>query len=255
MELSQVLGTRSLGGNLFITRFRSPNIAFAVLPGQFVMVSFEGVLDPLLPRAFSVCDVSGEDVFLFYAAIGKGTRMMSELRAGDMVTMNGPLGRGFPDVSAGKMVWIVVGGSGMAVVPLLARRLNRRDAKFEIFSGARTESHLVHFDGISTRDATDDGSKGYHGTVVDLIKESFQKDKPDKLFACGPTRMLEAVQSEFGGTVPTYLSVEAPMACGMGFCQGCPIRIAGGEGYYLACKDGPVFRSDEIDFGMGGDSE
>ncbi|MCL5020922.1 MAG: hypothetical protein M1339_04505 [Bacteroidetes bacterium] len=192
---------------------------------------------------------------LFYVAVGKGTSLLSELEIGDSVMLNGPLGRGFPEATSGETVWIIVGGSGMAIIPIVTKSLNRSDTKYKVFAGARNARQLVHFDLVSSVDATDDGSTGYHGTVVDLVKSLAPKEIPNKIFACGPTPMLANVQKDFGSMVPTYLSVEAPMACGMGFCQGCPVKKKGSSECYLACKDGPVFRSDEIDFGRSSHSK
>ena len=248
LESSPVLQTRKVADNTFITRFHSPKIAPLVKAGQFVMVSFPGVLDPLLPRAFSVCDADKEYVDLFYVAVGKGTTRLSHLVVGDVVTLNGPLGNGFPDLSGGERVWIAIGGSGAALLPILTRSAKKSGAELTIFYGARTKSQFVYFSDDKNHLSTDDGSEGYHGTVVELLKKELSKQKPDKVYACGPTPMLAAIQQEFGNMIPTYLSVETPMACGMGFCQGCPVKKVGEPDYYLACKDGPVFRSNEIEF-------
>ncbi len=211
------------------------------------MVSFPGSMDPLLPRAFSVCEVKGESISLFYVAVGRGTTRLSEMKNGDTVILNGPLGRGFPDLSKGEKVWIAVGGSGAAVLPVIISSASKCGASTTSFYGARTRSQLMNFDNMEIDFATDDGSLGFRGTVVELLKERMLLLKPDKLFACGPTPMLANIQNEFKNIVPTYVSVETPMACGMGLCQGCPVKKKDGTGYFLACKDGPVFEAREIE--------
>ena len=231
----------------FITKFHSPKIARSVKPGQFVMVTFPLCLDPFLARAFSVSDVQGENLSLLYTAIGKGTTKLSELDKGDALILNGPLGNGFPEILKGEKVWIVVGGSGAALIPILSKSAQKAGASIKIFYGARTKRQLVAFKNIKPFHATDDGSKGYHGTVVNLLTEHLTKKRPDRIFGCGPTGLLAALQQNVVRDVPVFISVETPMACGMGFCQGCPVKIRNSSYYLLACKDGPVFDAREIE--------
>lgn len=242
-----MIRTRKVADRTFLTEFHSRKIASRVKAGQFVMVSFPLCEDPLLPRAFSVCDVGRVSLSLLYVAIGKGTTRLSRLRPGDTAILNGPLGKGFPKLSKGEAVWSIVGGSGAALIPILIKTAVKSGAKLEIFYGARTKAQLIHVKKNSIHYATDDGSRGYHGTVVDLALKYLKTKTPDKIFACGPTPMLVALQREVGLVVKTYLSVETPMACGMGLCQGCPVKKNEEEGYYLACKDGPVFEAGKIE--------
>jgi len=250
IESATVVSNKETAERTFITKFHSPKIAPLVRPGQFVMVSFPNCFDPLLARAFSVSDSQGEHLSLLYTAIGKGTTRLSKLRIGATVMINGPLGRGFPDFVKGERVWIVVGGSGAALVPILHKSAKRSAATVKIFYGARTRSQLVTFRNIKSHHATEDGSTGYHGTVLDLLGKHIRKGRPDKIFACGPTAMLLGLQHNFDDSnVPIFVSIETPMACGMGFCQGCPVKIKGQTDYFLACKDGPVFDGRKIELG------
>jgi dihydroorotate dehydrogenase electron transfer subunit len=249
LETAVTLETNEVADRTFITKFRAPRIAPGVEPGQFLMVSFPETTDPLLPRAFSVCDADGDTLSLLYVAVGKGTTRLSKLGPGEPVVLNGPLGKGFPKMEKQTEIWTAVGGSGAALIPILTRAAGKAGAEIRFYYGARTRAHLVSFDNArGVHFATDDGSGGFHGNVVQFLIEEMKGRKPDRLFGCGPTPMLIAMQKEFGIRVPTFLSVETPMACGMGFCQGCPVRKPGEKDYYLACKDGPVFRSDEIEF-------
>lgn len=249
LETAVTMDTHEVAERTYITKFRSPRISSLVTPGQFVMVSFPETSDPLLPRAFSVCDTSGDTVSLLYVAIGRATRRISKLMPGEHLVFNGPLGKGFPEMHKGEKIWAAVGGSGAALVPILSRAALRASCELHFFYGARTKGQLVQFEGApSVRYSTDDGSEGVHGNVVELLRKELINGAPDRLFGCGPTPMLVSMQKEFGESIPTYLSVETPMACGIGFCQGCPVRRAGEGDYYLACKDGPVFRSTEIKF-------
>ncbi|HQT91383.1 MAG TPA: dihydroorotate dehydrogenase electron transfer subunit [Candidatus Kryptobacter bacterium] len=251
LETAVTIDTLEVAERTFMTRLRSPKIAPAVTPGQFLMVSFPETSDPLLPRAFSVCDASGDTLSLLYVAVGRGTRRISRLMPGEPLILNGPLGRGFPEMAAGQKVWAAVGGSGAALIPILSRAAVKAGSNLHFYYGARTRRHLVPFNDVTgVHHATDDGSEGFHGNVVEMLKKELQAGTPDILLGCGPTPMLIAMQKEFGNRVQTYLSVETPMACGMGLCQGCPVKKAGEKDYHLACKDGPVFKSDEIEFEM-----
>jgi len=269
LESAAVVETKQVGEREFLSKFRTPKIAAEVKPGQFVMVSFPDTIDPLLPRAYSVCDVDGDCLKLFYAAVGKGSKRLSRLSRGEIVRLNGPLGMGFPMPVPGENIWIVVGGSGAALLPILIKMSKKNGATMKIFYGAKTKEHICNelvealnaTEADSINYATDDGTFGYHGTVVQLMKNKMPYPStgkgaiPSKIFGCGPTPMLIALQQGFGTAILTYLSVETPMACGMGFCQGCPVKISAesddvraGADYFLACKDGPVFESQLIEF-------
>ena len=247
IEEAAVISNRVVAQNTFVTRFHSPEVARTARPGQFVMVSFPECLDPLLARAFSVSDVHGEDFSLLYSAVGKGTTRLSRLKRGAIAAINGPLGNGFPEVERGENIWLVVGGSGAAIVPIVFKSARRAGAALKIFYGAKTKLQIVAFKKIQFYAATDDGSAGHHGTVLDLLNIHFRKEKPSKIFGCGPTAMLAALKKNIDTDVPLYISVETPMACGMGFCQGCPVKVVDSSEYLLACKNGPVFDAREID--------
>jgi dihydroorotate dehydrogenase electron transfer subunit len=123
--------------------------------------------------------------------------------------------------------------------------LQSRGRRIVTFLGARTAQQLVATHLEQVHIATDDGSKGFHGTVVELLKREFasMKSARPKIFACGPTKMLHAL-AEFARheNIPCEVSLEGPMACGFGICQGCPVELLGAEKKYaLMCKDGPTF--------------
>ncbi len=250
LETATTIDTKQFAERTYVTRFHCPGIARLVSAGQFLMVSFPETSDPLLPRAFSVCDASADTISLLYVAVGRATRKISQLLPGEPLIFNGPLGTGFPVLHEREKIWTVVGGSGAAVIPILNRAAEKAGCEMRFFYGARTANLLVKFEEVRLmRFATDDGSIGFHGNAVEVVKNELGgTEPPDALFGCGPTPMLAGMQKEFGHRFPTYLSVETPMACGIGFCQGCPVKKAEGNEYFLACKDGPVFRSTEIEF-------
>ena len=160
--------------------------------------------------------------------------------------MLGPLGVPFSvDGDDFTTAVLVGGGLGVAPLPLATETLVRRGKRVVTFLGARTASQVVEAYLTNLEIATDDGSRGFRGNVVELLASRWQslKEHEVKVFACGPTAMLRAL-AQFVRThnIPCEVSLEGPMACGFGICQGCPVALAGGEKKYaLMCKDGPVF--------------
>jgi dihydroorotate dehydrogenase electron transfer subunit len=115
--------------------------------------------------------------------------------------------------------------------------------------GGRSEKQIITQGLINVSVATEDGSAGYKGTVLELLREKINKNeiKNFKIFACGPNPMLKALQKLCNeNNYDCEISVESAMACGFGICQGCPIEPANGESYLLICKDGPVFNSKAV---------
>ncbi len=281
MHRVRVVDNRELGGGYHLLTAESPFGPEAVGPGQFVMLRAPGRLDPLLPRPFAVFDVcSGANggpptVDFFYHVIGKLTRLMEGLAAGDELEMLGPLGNGFTLPRVARRAVIVAGGVGLASVLLLARaieRANRRrraDRTIEplLIFGARTGEQIVCRDafesvGCPVLVTTEDGSLGVRGRVTDalggLLAARRGQDDGLVLYACGPEGMLLAV-SELAERedVPCQASLEARMACGFGICLGCVVNVRGakrgqpeanGGRYERACIEGPVFNALEVNW-------
>lgn len=220
----------------------SSKIASCAVPGQFCMVS---VPNAYLRRPLSIYKTTKTTVSFLYKIVGKGTEIMASLRAGDSVKVLGPLGTGYPlndKTLIGDPV-LVAGGTGIASVHFLALKLKKKGV---LFYGAKTKKELLclsEFKKIGWKifTATEDGSKGFKGFVTDLLKEKIKKD--NIVFTCGPDPMMKKViliAKELNLT--GYASLEEKMACGIGNCQGCAVKI-GGE-YKMVCKDGPVFSMD-----------
>ncbi len=238
--------TREVAQNIFVLRFISPAISRSARPGQFVNVRAGDGNDPLLRRPFSVYRTEGDAVEILFNIVGRGTALLSRKREGEAVDVLGPLGVPFTldgkDFDTGILIG---GGLGVAPLPMVTAGLQGAGKKVVTCLGARTGRMLVpaHLANVSI--ATDDGSTGERGTVVSLLRKMLDKEMPPhpRLYACGPTAMLRAVASaakDYG--LPCEVSLEGPMACGIGICQGCPVELAGGERTYaLMCKDGPVF--------------
>jgi dihydroorotate dehydrogenase electron transfer subunit len=230
-----------------------------VAAGQFVMLETTGGLEPYLRRAFSVADVNnhGGDVRieLLVKIVGRGTRAMAALAAGDRRALLGPLGRGF-DLPAGGRVALVAGGVGSAPLLLLARRLVERGVELDFLYGGRSEIDLVRRErfaelarasGGRFLPATEDGSLGYHGRVTDALAAELDAGRRyESTFSCGPMPMLAAL-ARLGAArgLAGQAALETEMGCGFGACLGCAVAQTAGH-YALCCKDGPVFRLDQV---------
>ena len=251
---------------------QAPALAHEARPGQFVMAVPPG--GERTGTALGLYEAGGARVSLMIATVGPRTRELANLAPGERLDMLGPLGNGF-DLDAlarcrpgGKAeVALVAGGVGLAPLLLLARHLLERGALVRLYYGARTAAALVDTDafaalGIEVELSTDDGSRGCHGFVTELLAKS--ERVPSALAACGPSPMLRAlarVAQRWG--VRAQLSLEETFACGVGACWGCVVPLARtsaqapafpppapGETrdyvYARICKEGPVFWADEL---------
>jgi dihydroorotate dehydrogenase electron transfer subunit len=207
-------------------------------PGQFVMVWLPGVEE----RPLAVMNDS--PLSLTVREVGPYTRAMAALAPGDRLWVRGPYGRGFAHLA--ERMLLVGGGSGIASLTLLAKRGLARGSDIRVALGARTAAQLMlgwRFAemGVPVTVATDDGSAGAQGTVVEAVQAVLRAGWPQAVYACGPEPMLLALaRSLFGVPVPLYLSLERAMKCGFGVCGNCHC------GDLLVCRDGPVFPAEHV---------
>ncbi len=221
--------------------------------GQFVNVYLNSE-SKLLPRPISVCEIQKNKIRLVYQAVGGGTKELSTYKVGEQVEILGGLGNGF--TLEQKQNFALVGG-GIGIPPLieLAKELRKSNpiAKITAYLGGRSASFIEYLAGdfenlgVTVIIATDDGSLGYKGNVVERLKEN--SGNYDVIYSCGPRPMLVAL-SQFAEqeNIKTYVSMEERMACGIGACVGCVVKIKTGDGFInkKVCKDGPVFESKEV---------
>ncbi len=238
-------------------------VSFAgdVRAGQFVsLFSSDGA--HLLPRPVSICEADPEagTIRLVYRVVGYGTGEFSKLTAGGSVEVMGPLGNGFPtELAAGRKVLLIGGGIGIppmlsAAEEMLRKEGEARPSGVTFAVGYRSDDtylleELRSLAPVIT--ASDDGSLGFHGNVVDAVRRL--EENPELIFACGPKPMLRAVK-EYAAErdVPCYVSMEERMACGVGVCLGCVTAVTETDSHSLVknrrvCKDGPVFEAGEVD--------
>ncbi len=245
-----VKDVQALSSSIFLMQLTAPEISSIIKPGQFLNIKADSLSFPLLRRPFSVCDVNGDSFSVMFDIHGLGTKLLSEKKQGDVLNLIGPLGNGFSTQGDFDLAIMIAGGLGIAPFPFLAKSFDKSVSQF-LFYGARNNEYIVEYPGlIKPFIATDDGSLGEKGNVLDLLKNNKEifNDKRVKLFVCGPTPMLRAI-AEFAlaEDLDCEVSTECAMACGFGICQGCPIESKiHPETYALVCKDGPVFNVKEV---------
>ncbi len=244
-------------GDYFHIEFYSPQIAAHVRAGQFVDIQLPDSPQMLMRRPFSVFDVDpeAETFSILYKRVGQGTAAMAELTPDAVLSVLGPLGNGFPEPPKGEKVIIVAGGYGCAATYLIAKR-NDNDGVCLI--GGRSDIDILLEDefaaaGHQVRVSTDDGSRGHHGLVTDLLEEELETagDQPIGIYACGPNAMLQAVagicQKRDHGA---FVSLDQTMCCGVGACFTCVVRLKAdnedGWRYARSCREGPVFHSNDV---------
>jgi dihydroorotate dehydrogenase electron transfer subunit len=251
----KVIGNDEIGQQIYLMELECEEIAVQAEPGQFVHIRVGDSFEPLLRRPFSVHDVEGSSFKVVYEVVGRGTKILSETGIGREVDVFGPLGRGFELEEGSKNLCIVAGGMGIAPFRLLARKLRSGDSRVLAFVGAGDHRKLVGDSslrsmGIEVFTATEDGSLGFHGFVTDLLVKVLDRRrlKDVALYACGPKGMLKSLaEIAFRRNLKAQASLEEFMACGVGACLGCAVRLQDGK-YGMVCKDGPVFFLNEVVF-------
>lgn len=263
-----------LARDTYRLRFEAPAIAAAITPGQFVMVRLAGIDDPLLGRAFALYDIGndGSTVDVVYLVHGKLTAALATRQPGDVVEVWGPLGNGFVGGDRETDALVLVAG-GIGYTPFLAcgaealggkaygaAGRSRLSAKsVTMCYGVRTADYLAGADdfrsaGIDLRVASNDGSVGHHGLVTELLEQALGEtsDRRRRVLCCGPEPMMEAVANLcLAQNVRCDVSLETPMACGLGVCFSCVARVKQPDGewdYKRTCVEGPVFDASLIEW-------
>lgn len=247
-----LLRRESIGGLYHVLTFDHPEGSPA-LPGQFAMVRGAEWGDaPLLPRPMSYL-TGGTTPSILIKVIGEGTLRMGRAEPGEPFTLLGPLGRPWRTPSPGRRTVFVAGGVGIAPLLFFARVLAAQAGngpKPIAIYGGRSARDLPLDDELTELAelvvTTEDGSRGVHGRVTDVLGEMLGPDR--EVFTCGPDRMMAKVAELCAKRdVPCDVSLETPMACGYGVCLGCPVPTID-SGYIYACMDGPCVDARRVDW-------
>jgi dihydroorotate dehydrogenase electron transfer subunit len=267
----RVVQIQQVARDTYRCRIECPEVARQIHPGQFFMLRDPRITDPLLGRPFALLDtyenadgqLAGID--FGFVVVGKMTKLMTSWAVGDSVELWGPLGNGFPIADARRLFLI---GGGIGITPFRAVAQEALGLKnysriagsplkdVTVLYGARSREHLGFEDdfnlpGATTLISTDDGSCGHSGFVTQLLEQAYDSaTPPDAIFCCGPEPMMAAVSKVAAphGT-PCWLSLETPMACGIGICFSCVTKVRMDDGnwdYRRTCVEGPVFLSDNL---------
>ena len=248
-EHAKIVRQDEIATDVYSIWFQTEQIAEAAKPGQFISVYCrEG--SRLLPRPISICEINKEkgQLRIVYRIAGKGTEEFSQYHAGAELEIMGPLGNGY--TLRKKKAFLIGGGIGIPPMVELAKQL---DCEKQIIAGYRNETFLTEelakYGSLTI--ATEDGSVGTKGTVLDAIKENGLT--ADIIYACGPTPMLRAIK-EFAAEhgMEAQISLEEKMACGIGACLACVCRSKSTDPHTNVnnkriCKDGPVFDAQEVE--------
>ena len=213
-----------------------------VVEGEFVDIGIPGFY---LRRPLSICDKENGKLTVVYKVVGEGTKVLSKMGAGDVLEVLTGLGKGFDPEACESRALLVGGGLGVPPLYLLAKELKARGKKVTAVLGFNKADEIIlaeEFKAVCDKVvvSTADGSVGVKGFVTDAIKAA--QPEYDYFYTCGPMLMMKAVCGILEG--PGEASLEERMGCGAGFCYGCSIETKNGP--RRVCKDGPVFKNEEL---------
>lgn len=279
VEDGEIIAVETFDADQFVQRIRAPKCAAAAKAGSFVHITCDESLP--MRRPLSIMRVHDDWIEVLYKTVGRGLTLLSQKAVGSKVSVLGPIGNPFNLDLDYRRPLLIGGGVGIPPMVFVADVLRRdfptrkplailgSEIPFP-FKLARSSiavrglsdqlsstMPLLESWGIATRLTSMAGFNGcYRGYVTDLAEEWLQgldgKARKDVIiYACGPTPMLKAVADLADRhELPCQVSMEEYMACAVGGCAGCAIRVETDTGPAMkrVCVDGPVFDAGVIDW-------
>jgi dihydroorotate dehydrogenase electron transfer subunit len=280
LEDAEILSHESFEGQQYILKLKAPKCARRAKAGAFVHLTCDESLPMRRPLSIMRADARRETIDVLYKIVGHGLDLLSRKKPGDRISCLGPIGNGFVPHTDKPIALLVGGGVGIPPMIFLAEELRERtDAPWQplvlmgseipfpfrpkpstilvpgIPDGAIACMPMLDEWGVASRLASFAGFPGcYEGYVTDLAAAWLQSLDPAtlakvELFACGPTVMLKAVANVARRfNIPAQVSLEEFMACAVGGCAGCAVRVETPQGPAMkrVCVDGPVFNAREV---------
>jgi len=237
-----ILNIKKINSQVYSIEFSAPSLDM-IQPGEYISILCEGLT---LRRPFSVADFQDGKITVLFKKKGQGTEYISRLKVGDSIEFSAPLGNTFK-IENKKTLLI---GAGIGVAPLfyLRKKLAAVGAETYFAAGFLSKADVLgerQFDFVST----DDGSNGVKGSICDYLEQLIKDFMPQKIVSCAPTPVLKIIAENaqrYG--IESEIAMEKIMACGIGICRGCVIKIKkdGIVQNATICKDGPVFDGAEV---------
>lgn len=279
VEDTEVMAISRFSGDQYILRLRSPKCAASAMAGTFIHLRCDETIPMRRPLSIMRADAAEGWIEILFKVVGEGLKSLAHRKVGDTLSSIGPIGQGFEVSTERPRTLLIGGGVGIPPMVFLADQMLRQafPQKPLILMGSELPFPfecrrsglaapwldddcsqgiaMLEDRGICTRLASLAGLDGvYRGYVTDLARRYLQAQSAIELaateiFACGPTSMLKAVAAlarEFD--LPCQVSLEEYMACAVGGCAGCAVRVNSSEGPAMkrVCVDGPVFEASQV---------
>lgn len=256
---AKLLKKEELATGIFKFSVQADEIIKTAKAGNFIEIRVNDDIEPFLRRPISIHNMDRENGILefIFQEKGKGTKILSMKREGELIDIIGPLGFGTFKYSNYNKLGVIGGGIGVFPLYELAKSANSEGKYVNTYLGFRNKELVLlenEFKEVSNNliVTTDDGSYSQKGLAIDFLKKDIEEGKIDSIYACGPFPMLKAVRElAIEKNIPCQISLEEKMACGLGVCLGCAVKTAASPKeapeYWHVCKAGPVFEAKNVD--------
>ncbi len=251
----KIVGKEKIADGIYKFSIKTKEISEIAKPGNFLEIKVSDRLETFLRRPISIYNIDKENeiVEIIFQVKGKGTEILSERKLGEDLNILGPLGNGTFSVKPYKRVAII--GGGIGIYPLYELAKSLKESQVNTYLGFRNKDLVTledEFNEVSDKlvITTDDGSYKEKGFAIDFMKNDYEEETFDRIYACGPLPMLKAVQGfAIEKKIPAEISLEERMGCGIGACVGCAVFTKDSEGnqkYKYVCQHGPVFNAKDV---------